>query len=65
MKYRGVVYDVGLNFNGAGFSVEPFDPALVKYDLKTIAHKVVSQCRPDRRTGDYSAGDCRTVSALG
>ncbi|KAL4990669.1 hypothetical protein BDW68DRAFT_193995 [Aspergillus falconensis] len=37
MKYRGVVYDVGLNFNGTGFSVEPFDPALVKYDMKTIA----------------------------
>ncbi|OQD69697.1 hypothetical protein PENPOL_c002G04092 [Penicillium polonicum] len=40
MKYRGVVYDVGLNFNGVGFSVEPFDPALVKYDLKTIADKL-------------------------
>lgn len=37
MKYRGIVYDVGLNFNGTGFSVEPFDPALVKYDMKTIA----------------------------
>ncbi|KAJ9482264.1 hypothetical protein VN97_g11173 [Penicillium thymicola] len=40
MKYRGVVYDVGLNFNGTGFSVEPFDPALVKYDMKTIANKL-------------------------
>ena len=37
MKYRGVVYDVGLNFNGTGFSVEPFNPALVEYDMKTIA----------------------------
>ncbi|UKZ97197.1 uncharacterized protein TrAFT101_011963 [Trichoderma asperellum] len=37
MKYRGVVYDVGLNFNGTGLSVEPFDLALVKYDMKTIA----------------------------
>ncbi|KAL6232122.1 hypothetical protein BDW75DRAFT_247399 [Aspergillus navahoensis] len=37
MKYRGVVYDVGLSFNGTGFSVEPFNPALVKYDMKTIA----------------------------
>ncbi|GAQ09984.1 hypothetical protein ALT_7305 [Aspergillus lentulus] len=40
MKYRGVVYDVGLNFNGAGFSVEPFDPALVKYDMKTIGDEL-------------------------
>lgn len=37
MKYRGVVYDVGLNFNDTGFSVESFDPALVEYDMKTIA----------------------------
>ncbi|KAL4746138.1 hypothetical protein BDW72DRAFT_210717 [Aspergillus terricola var. indicus] len=37
MKYRGVVYDVGLNFSGTGFSVEPFNPALVEYDIKTIA----------------------------
>lgn len=37
MKYRGVVYDVGLNFSGAGFSVEPFDPELVNYDLHAIA----------------------------
>ncbi|BCS30673.1 uncharacterized protein APUU_80976A [Aspergillus puulaauensis] len=40
MKHRGVVYDVGLNFNGTGFSVEPFDTALVKYDMETIAHKL-------------------------
>ncbi|KAJ5326540.1 hypothetical protein MYU51_009921 [Penicillium brevicompactum] len=40
MKYRGVVYDVGLNFNGTGFSVEPFDPALVKYDMRTIADEL-------------------------
>lgn len=38
MKYGGVVYDVGLNFNGEGFSVEPFDPALVKHDMQTIAN---------------------------
>lgn len=38
MKYRGVVYDVGLNFNDDGkFSVEPFDPVLVKHDMRTIA----------------------------
>ncbi|KAF3025300.1 hypothetical protein E8E15_007718 [Penicillium rubens] len=37
MKYCGVVYDVGLKFGDAGFSVEPFDPALVEYDMRTIA----------------------------
>ena len=37
MKHRGVVYDVGLNFGGTGFSVEPFNPALVEYDMKAIA----------------------------
>ena len=40
MKFRGVVYDVGLNFNGTGFSVEPFDPDLVKYDMKIIADQL-------------------------
>ena len=35
-KFRGVVYDVGLNFTGTGFSVEPFSPALVEHDLRTI-----------------------------
>ncbi|KAL4963266.1 uncharacterized protein BDV14DRAFT_202094 [Aspergillus stella-maris] len=40
MKYRGIVYDVGLNFNGTGFSVEPFDPALVEHDMKTIANEL-------------------------
>ena len=40
MKYRGVVYDVGLNFNGTGFSVEPFDLALVKHDMRTIADEL-------------------------
>ncbi|MEX3932142.1 hypothetical protein AB4Y32_10085 [Paraburkholderia phymatum] len=38
MKHRGVVYDVGLNFNGNGLSVEPFDPALVKHDFGVIAN---------------------------
>ncbi|OJZ80162.1 hypothetical protein ASPFODRAFT_53912 [Aspergillus luchuensis CBS 106.47] len=40
MKYRGVVYDVGLNFSGTGFSVEPFNPALVEHDMKTIADRL-------------------------
>ncbi|KAL4935034.1 hypothetical protein BDV06DRAFT_234774 [Aspergillus oleicola] len=37
MKYRGVVYDVGLNFGGDGYSVEPFNPVLVEYDMRVIA----------------------------
>ncbi|KAI9370015.1 hypothetical protein BJX61DRAFT_516969 [Aspergillus egyptiacus] len=40
MKYRGVVYDVGLRFTDAGLSVEPFDPALVEYDMRTIASEL-------------------------
>ncbi|KAL4885722.1 hypothetical protein BJY04DRAFT_179118 [Aspergillus karnatakaensis] len=36
MKYRGVVYDVGLNFTGDGFSVEPFNPNLVEHDMRAI-----------------------------
>jgi len=38
MKFRGVVYDVGLRFvPGQPYSVEPFDPALVKHDIRVIA----------------------------
>ncbi|KAL6230906.1 hypothetical protein BDW75DRAFT_234040 [Aspergillus navahoensis] len=39
MKYYGVVYDVGLHFNGEGFSVEPFGPALVEYDVRAISRE--------------------------
>lgn len=38
MKYRGVVYDAGLRFGDQGFSVEPFDPILVEYDMRVIAN---------------------------
>lgn len=38
MKYRGVVYDVGLRFGDLGFSVEPFDPILVEHDMRVIAN---------------------------
>ncbi|MGW3690042.1 hypothetical protein [Streptomyces sp. NPDC005125] len=38
MKYRGVVYDVGLKFTDAGFSVDPFEPALAEHDMRTIAN---------------------------
>ncbi|KAL4904323.1 hypothetical protein BDW74DRAFT_178908 [Aspergillus multicolor] len=37
MKYRGVVYDVGLNFNGTGYSVEPFSLNQVEFDMRVIA----------------------------
>ncbi|RMY59958.1 hypothetical protein D0863_11756 [Hortaea werneckii] len=36
-RFWGVVYDVGLNFTGIGYSVEPFNPALVKQDMHVIA----------------------------
>lgn len=38
IRYRGVVYDVGLNFEGHGFSVEHFESILMQYDMKVIAH---------------------------
>jgi len=39
MRYRGVVYDVGLNFDNDGkLSVEPFNPALVDHDMRVIAN---------------------------
>jgi len=38
MKYRGIVYDVGLNFGGTNLSVPSFDINLVKYDMHAIAH---------------------------
>lgn len=37
MKYRGVVYDVGLRFQEASLSVEPFSPQLVAHDMRAIA----------------------------
>ncbi|MBS2100933.1 hypothetical protein [Carboxylicivirga linearis] len=40
LKYRGVVYDVGLQFNPGSYSVETFNPDLVKYDMSIIANKL-------------------------
>lgn len=40
MKYRGVVYDVGLKFGDEGFSVEPFDPRLVEHDMHVISKEL-------------------------
>ncbi|MDX6914992.1 hypothetical protein R9X49_07705 [Pectobacterium carotovorum] len=39
MKYKGIVYDVGLRFTvNHPLSVEPFDPVLVRYDINAIAN---------------------------
>lgn len=39
MKYREVIYDVGLNFDeDEGFSVEPFDLILVENDIRVITN---------------------------
>lgn len=41
MRYRGVVYDVGLRFvSDQPYSVEPFSPALAKHDMNTIANEL-------------------------
>lgn len=37
MKYRGVVYDVGLQYNPGQYSVETFNPELAEYDMNVIA----------------------------
>jgi hypothetical protein len=40
LAYRGVVYDVGLQFNPGTYSVEPYNPDLVKYDMKVIKNEL-------------------------
>jgi hypothetical protein len=37
LEYRGVVYDVGLWYEPGVWSVETFDPARVRYDMRVIA----------------------------
>src|SRR5690348_3757246 len=37
MKYRGVVYDVGLKFTEDVLSVDPFSRELVEHDMRAIA----------------------------
>ncbi|MEU6087113.1 hypothetical protein ABZ865_09925 [Streptomyces sp. NPDC047085] len=37
MKYRGVVYDVGLRFTPEALSVDPFSRELVEHDMRAIA----------------------------
>lgn len=40
MKYRGVVYDVGLQFGPGPLSVEQFSPDQVRYDMQAIAKQL-------------------------
>lgn len=40
LKYRGVVYDVGLQYNPNSYSVETFNPDLVKYDMSVILNEL-------------------------
>lgn len=40
LKYRGVVYDVGLQYNLGSYSVEKFNPELVKYDMSVIVNEL-------------------------
>lgn len=40
MKYRGVVYDVGLQYNPGQLSVDSFNAERVKYDMAVIAKEL-------------------------
>lgn len=40
LKYRGVVYDVGLQFNPGSYSVDTFNTDIVKCDMSVIANKL-------------------------
>ncbi|KAF9869985.1 hypothetical protein CkaCkLH20_12594 [Colletotrichum karsti] len=40
MKYRGVVYDVGLHFEPNTPSVEPFNANLVEHDMRVISNEL-------------------------
>lgn len=41
MRYFGVVYDIGYRVTGEGPTlVEPFDPDIVRNDMRVIAHEL-------------------------
>ncbi len=40
VKFRGVVYDVGLQFNPGSYSVEEYNAELVKHDMRVIADEL-------------------------
>lgn len=50
MKHRGVVYDVGLQYNSGEYSVENFNADLVRYDMKVIADSL--HCNAVRIEGE-------------
>lgn len=54
MKYRGIVYDVGLQYNPGEYSVDKFDANLVRYDMKIITDSL--HCNAVRIEGRISPG---------
>lgn len=50
LSVRGVVYDVGLMYNGTTLSVPEFNPAQVAYDMDVIAH--ILRCNAVRIEGE-------------
>lgn len=50
MKYRGIVYDVGLQYNPGEYSVDKFDANLVRYDMKVVADSL--HCNAVRIEGE-------------
>lgn len=50
MNYRGIVYDVGLQYNPGQYSVENFNEHLVRYDLGVIADSL--HCNAVRIEGE-------------
>lgn len=50
MKYRGIVYDVGLQYNPDEYSVETYNDSIVKYDMKVIADSL--HCNAVRIEGE-------------
>jgi len=47
---RGVVYDVGLRYEGTNLSVKDFNPEQVKYDMDVLAH--ILRCNAVRIEGE-------------
>ena len=50
MNYRGVVYDVGLQFNEGQYSVDSFNAEAVKYDMSIISN--ILRCNAVRIEGE-------------
>ena len=50
MSYRGIVYDVGLQFNEGQYSVETFNAEAVRYDMSVISN--ILRCNAVRIEGE-------------